>query len=76
MGFEKQFNLIEQIGKGAMAKVYLIERIRDRKKFAAKIVSLTTESEKSYVKLNLTQDTFINETKILRVLANPHIVFL
>jgi hypothetical protein len=32
-----------------MAKVYLIERIRDEKKFAAKIVSLSHESEKSYV---------------------------
>ena len=32
-----------------MAKVYLVERKQDNKKFAAKIVSLTTDSEKSYV---------------------------
>lgn len=50
-GFEEQFEVKEEIGKGAMANVFLISRREDGRLFAAKVISLKIECEKSYVKI-------------------------
>ena len=65
---------MRELGKGATAKVYLAERISDKKHFAAKIMSLKTTENKDYVRIAPTQETFINESKILKCLKNAHIV--
>ena len=49
MGFEEKFKTIRELGKGATARVYLVERISDKKYFAAKIMSLKTSDNKDYV---------------------------
>ena len=50
LGFEEKFRRLEELGKGATAKVYLVERKSDGKKFAAKIISLKTADNKEYVR--------------------------
>lgn len=38
--------MFQELGKGATAKVYLVERKIDRKKFAAKVISIKTSDNK------------------------------
>lgn len=41
--------VIRELGKGATAKVYLVERRIDKRLFAAKIISIKEASNKDYV---------------------------
>lgn len=49
IGFEEKFKIIKELGKGATAKVYLVERLSDSRLFAAKIISIKEASNKDYV---------------------------
>lgn len=49
IGFDEKYVVLKELGKGATAKVYLVERKIDRKRFAAKIISLKTTDNKEYV---------------------------
>lgn len=53
MGFEEKFAIIKELGKGATAKVYLVERRIDKRLFAAKIISIKEASNKDYVMMNI-----------------------
>ena len=46
LGFEDKYARLKELGKGATAKVYLVERKSDKKHFAAKIISLKTADNK------------------------------
>ena len=46
LGFEDKYVRLQELGKGATARVYLVERKSDAKKFAAKIISLKTADNK------------------------------
>ena len=46
LGFEDKYIRLSELGKGATARVYLVERKSDGKKFAAKIISLKTADNK------------------------------
>ena len=39
-GFDKKYRLVRHLGKGASAEVYLTERCKDKKLFAAKMIKL------------------------------------
>jgi hypothetical protein len=49
LGFYQKYKLIKLLGKGATAQVQLVERISDKKTFAAKIISTLNTNEKQFV---------------------------
>ncbi len=51
IGFEEKFKIIKELGKGATAKVYLVERFSDQRLFAAKVISIKEASNKDYVRV-------------------------
>jgi serine/threonine protein kinase len=51
LGFEEKFRVVRELGKGATAKVYLVERVADGRAFAAKVISIREASNKDYVLL-------------------------
>lgn len=40
LGFETKYRMLQVLGKGATAVVHLVERVSDKKLFAAKIISI------------------------------------
>jgi hypothetical protein len=40
LGFENKYRKIKMLGKGSSAEVHLVERVSDKKLFAAKIISI------------------------------------
>lgn len=40
LGFFKKYKSLKKLGRGATADVYLVQRISDKKLFAAKIISI------------------------------------
>lgn len=49
LGFDIRYKSLKVLGKGATAEVFLVERISDKKLFAAKIISIKDANDKSYV---------------------------
>ena len=41
--------MVKELGKGASAEVHLVERLSDKKLFAAKIISIKKANEQNYV---------------------------
>ena len=46
VNFSKSFQHVQEIGSGAVGKVFRVERLEDKKNFAVKVVEKPASSEK------------------------------
>lgn len=67
-GLEIGYKFVRMIGEGAMSKVYLAERVKDKKTVVLKVLDLTRVRKEQLV------DRFIQEANLIAELNSPFVV--
>jgi FixJ family two-component response regulator/tRNA A-37 threonylcarbamoyl transferase component Bud32 len=67
-GLEIGYKFVRMIGEGAMSKVYLAERVKDKKTVVLKVLDLTRVKEAKLV------ERFIQEANLIAELNSPFVV--